>query len=162
MIKRLLLPTLLAASLAGAVVPSMAAQSTADLQIRATVASACDVSVLGATDMDFGSLASTASNATATAQLQVTCTTGTPYSVALDYGDNADGTTRRMISGTNYLPYALYRSAGTTQPWTDQLSQIHTGSGTGGAQQISVYGVLPSANVPAGAYVDTVTATLTY
>lgn len=162
MIRRLLLSTLLAASLAGAAAPSMAAQATTDLQIRATVAPTCDVSVLGASELNFGSVLSTATNASATAQLVVTCTNGTPYSVALDLGDNADGSTRRMINGTNYLPYGLYRTAGTSQPWTDQLTQVHSGSGTGATQQITVFGVLPSANVPAGAYADTVTATLTY
>lgn len=162
MIRRLLLSTLVASSLAGVNLPSLAAQATTELQIRATVASTCDVSVLGGSALDFGTIASTATNSEATAQFQVTCTNGTPYNVALDLGDNDDGSSRRMISGSNYLPYGLYRSVGTSQPWTDQLSQVYSGTGTGSNQSIPVYGHLPSANVPAGAYADTVTATLTY
>ena len=81
---------------------------------------------------------------------------------ALDLGDNASGGTRRMANGSNYLPYGLYRTADTSQPWTDQPAEIHSGTGSGANQQISVYGVLPGANAPAGVYADTVTATLTY
>lgn len=160
--KRLLLSTLLASSLASVPVLTMGAQATTELQVRVTVASTCDVSLLGANDLDFGTVSSTSTNATATAQLQVRCTNGTPYSVALDLGDNASGGMRRMINGGNFLPYGLYRTADTTQPWTDQPAEIHSGTGSGATQQISVYGVLPAANVPAGVYADTVTATLTY
>lgn len=160
--KRLLLSTLLIASFAGSPSPTTAAQATTELQVRVTVASTCDVSVLGASALDFGTVQSTAANVAATAQLQVRCTNGTPYSVALDLGDNASGGMRRMVNGSNYLPYGLYRSADTSQPWTDQPTERHSGSGSGATQTISVYGVLPGANAPAGAYVDTVTATLTY
>lgn len=162
--KRLLLPTLVAItiSLAGHPAMTMAAQATTELQVRVTVASTCEVSLLGASDLDFGTVSSTATQVAATAQLQVRCTNGTPYSVALDLGDNASGGTRRMANGSNYLPYGLYRTADTSQPWTDQPAEIHSGTGSGANQQISVYGVLPGANAPAGVYADTVTATLTY
>ena len=157
-----LLSGLLTASLAGALPAAWAAQATTDLQIKATVTSTCGVAALGATELDFGSIASTATNTATTARLQVTCTNGTSYKVALDLGHHADNGTRRMISGSNYLPYHLYRSGGTSEPWTDQLGQTYSGIGSGAVQEITVYGVVPSANVPAGAYADTVTATLEY
>lgn len=160
--KRLLLSTVIASSLAGVPLLALAAQATTELQVRVTVASTCDVSVVGASNLDFGTVSSTSTNTTATAQLQVRCTNGTPYSVALDLGDNATGGMRRMVNGSNFLPYGLYRTADTTQPWSDQPAEIHSGTGSGANQQISVYGVLPTANVPAGVYADTVTATLTY
>ena len=159
---RLLLSTLLTTSLAAVPAVATAAQATTNLQVKVTVTSTCEVSVLSANDLDFGSVASTAAAVTATAQLQVKCSNGTPYSVALDAGANASGGQRRMANGGNFVPYGLYRSAGTTEPWTDQAGQVHSGTGTGANQQIEVFGELPSANVPAGVYVDTVTATLTY
>ena len=139
-----------------------AADSTTDFQVRVTITSTCNAGAVTATDVDFGSVSSSATDVTATGQLQVLCTSGTAYTVALDNGDNAAAGSRQMVSGGNVLPYGLYRSAGTTEPWTALPGQVHTGTGTGTVQQIPVYGVLPSANVPAGAYVDTVTATLTY
>ena len=118
--------------------------------------------VLEATDVDFGSIASTSLNVSATGQLHVRCTNGTAYTVALDQGDNASGGSRRMAGGGNFVPYGLYHTAGTAAPWSDQTSELHSGVGNGSAQQISVYGVMPTANFPAGSYADTVTATLTY
>lgn len=141
---------------------SLAAQSTTDFEVRVTITSTCDVGVLEATDVDFGSIASTSLNVSATGQLHVRCTNGTAYTVALDQGDNASGGSRRMAGGGNFVPYGLYHTAGTAAPWSDQTSELHSGVGNGSAQQISVYGVMPTANFPAGSYADTVTATLTY
>lgn len=141
---------------------SLAAQSTTDFEVRVTITSTCDVGVLEATDVDFGSIASTSLNVSATGQLHVRCTNGTAYTVALDRGDNASGGSRRMAGGGNFVPYGLYHTAGTAAPWSDQTSELHSGVGNGSAQQISVYGVMPTANFPAGSYADTVTATLTY
>lgn len=141
---------------------AVAATSTTDFEVRVTITSTCDVGVLDATDVDFGSVNSTATNTTATGQLNVRCTHGTAYTVALDQGDNASGGSRRMAGAGNYVPYGLFHTAGTSQPWSDQPAERHSGLGTGSAQQISVFGVMPSANFPAGAYADTVTATLTY
>lgn len=151
--------TAVAMTLAGA---ALAAQSTTDFEVRVTITSTCDVGVLEATDVDFGSVGSTAMNVNATGQLHVRCTNGTAYTVALDQGDNASGGSRRMSGGGNFVPYGLYHTAVTTAPWSDQAAELHSGVGTGSAQQISVYGVMPTANFPAGAYADTVTATLTY
>ena len=141
---------------------SLAAQSTTDFEVRVTITSTCDVGVLEATDVDFGSIASTSLIVSATGQLHVRCTNGTAYTVALDQGDNASGGSRRMAGGGNFVPYGLYHTAGTAAPWSDQTSELHSGVGNGSAQQISVYGVMPTANFPAGSYADTVTATLTY
>ncbi len=153
---------LAAALVLGASPAALAADSTTDFEVRVTITSTCDAGVLDATDVDFGSIASTATNATATGQLNVRCTHGTAYSVALDQGDNASGGSRRLAGGGNFVPYGLFHTTGTSQPWSDQPAELHSAVGTGSSQQISVYGVLPSANFPAGAYADTVTATLTY
>lgn len=158
--KYLILPSVLLVALSGA--QALAADATTDFEVRVTITSTCNVGVVQATDVDFGSVASSDSNVTATGQLQVMCTSGTAYNVALDQGDNASGGSRRMAGSGNFVPYGLYHTAGTTQPWTDLPAEVHSATGTGSTQQISVYGILPTANFPAGAYVDTVTATLTY
>lgn len=160
--RKALLTSLTAALGLTAAGAALAAQSTTDFEVRVTITSTCDVGVLEATDVDFGSIASTAMNVSATGQLHVRCTNGTAYTVALDQGDNASDGSRRMAGGGNYVPYGLYHTAGTSAPWSDQSAELHSGVGTGSAQQISVYGVMPTANFPAGAYADTVTATLTY
>lgn len=60
------------------------------------------------------------------------------------------------------LGYQLYTDASRTKVWgstggTDTLA----GTGDGPAQSIPVYGRLESANVKAGSYTDTITATIT-
>lgn len=159
---KLLACAVVAASSILVISPGRAADSTTDFQVRVVIASSCNVGAVTATDVDFGTLQATATNATATGQLNVYCTVGTPYTIALNAGSNASGGIRRMRNGTSYIEYGLYRTAGTTQPWSDQPGEIHSGSGSGAVQQIPVYGVVPNAFGPAGSYVDTVTATLTY
>jgi len=70
-----------------------------------------------------------------------------------------------MASGaTNKLNYQLYRDAAHTNIWgetvgTDTLQDV----GTGLAKNHFVYGAIPAAQVvPAGAYQDTITVTISF
>lgn len=138
------------------------------LEVGATIVVACNVS--GST-LSFGGgidPLQTTGPVDASTSLAVTCTRTTPYSVALSAGANAGGATafgnRTMKSGNHLLPYQLYLDAGRTQVWGNgSNSGVHSGTGTGSTQSLTVYGRLPSlAGVVPGDYSDTVTVTITY
>lgn len=164
--------TLIASALiaAGVSASAQAATDTTTFQVRIVITESCDIQTVAATDVDFLSRArASATDVDAQGALVVNCSTGTPYTIGLSAGANATSPTasadnRRMISGTGeYVPYGLYRNAGRTLFWGDVIG-TNTLAGTGNAnnQSIPVYGRVPSTNAPAGTYVDTVTATITY
>jgi spore coat protein U-like protein len=169
MSKRLLQTLALASALSlGAALPALAATASNTFQVTATVISACTVS--GAT-LNFGSSIDPLATATpldASSTLSVVCTNTTPYTVALDAGQNAGGAAnfgaRAMKSGSDTLGYQLYLDAGRSTVWGNGTgSSTHSGTGTGSTQNLTIYGRLPSlANVVPGAYTDTVTVTISY
>lgn len=142
--------------------------ANASFQVGATILVACQVT--GSTLSFGGNLdpLQVTGPVDAATNLSVTCTNTTPYNVALSAGTNAGGPgafgARTMKSGTNSLPYQLYLDAGRTQVWGDgNASGTYSGTGSGSAQLLTVYGRLPSlAGVAPGNYNDTVTVTITY
>ncbi|MEI2415572.1 spore coat U domain-containing protein [Orrella sp. JC864] len=100
--------------------------------------------------------------------LNVNCPVGTAYTIGLDAGLNpadttASATNRQMISGSDLIPYGLYRDSARTQFWGNVIgTDTLAGTGTGVTVQIPVYGRVPSTDYPPGNYEDTVTATITY
>jgi len=103
----------------------------------------------------------------AQSSITLTCTSGTAWNIGLDAGTFAGATvtTRKMTGpGTSSMSYSLFRNSGRTLNWgntvgTDTLS----GTGSGSAQSVSVYGRVPaSQNLPAGSYQDTIIATITF
>ena len=159
---------LLAIAFAGAALsPAAFAQSaTTTFDVTITIESTCSIDTPAATDVDFGSVDSTATGIEAQGLLNVNCTPGTDYQIALDAGSNDSGagiTGRAMAGGGELVPYQLYRDAARTQVWGETVdTDTVAGTGIGDVQEIPVYGLVPSANFPAGSYVDTVTATVTY
>ncbi|MCR6662492.1 MAG: spore coat U domain-containing protein [Luteimonas sp.] len=148
--------------------PAALAQSANDtFDVTITITSACSIDAETAGDIAFGSHPSTATNIDSTGVLSITCTPQTGYTVALGNGVNNDGsgiTGRRMlnqaVAGT-YVPYQLYNDAARETPWGSSTGTV-PGTGTGTPQTLTVYGRVPNANFPAGSYLDTVTATVTY
>lgn len=158
-----------AAVLGALVMPTAARAGTHvnSLTSSTLVISACIVS---GTTLDFGGAISPvgAAPVDATSTLTVQCTANTPYTVSLDAGTNAGGAAnfaaRAMRSGSRLVSYQLYLNAGRTTVWGNGTgSSVHSGSGTGGTQTLTVYGRLPSLTgaVP-GTYTDTVTIIVTY
>lgn len=134
-----------------------------DFQASASVASRCQIGT--ASDMNFGSAPSNfAANIDQLSTITMTCTRNTAWQVGLDNGQNALGTTRRMAGAAGYVAYELYRNNARNQRWgTTVNTDTLTGSGTGVAQGLTVYGrVAPQAPMPAGAYSDKITVTVTY
>ena len=158
----------------GVISVAHAGSDTTSFQVKITITESCDIKSTAATDVDFLShVRSSASNSLdATGNLSVTCSKGTPYAIALDMGKNpVPGATsdvnRRMVLANNYVPYGLYRDAGRTQLWGNVAGaggDTLTGTGSAAAQSIPVYGRVQAGaiNVPAGTYVDTVQATISY
>lgn len=115
----------------------------------------------------FGTYVPSSAAATdATGSVRVACTNFIGgYTIALGPGGGSIPT-RRMASGTATLQYQLYTTAARATVW---------GNGTGGGvvvsgsclvlcnQTFSVYGRIPARQSPRpGAYVDTITVTVTF
>lgn len=160
--------TLLATALLVIAPIASAATDTTSFNVKINITSVCDIHTVAATDVDFGTVASTATNVDQQGQLTIACTPGTSYTIALNNGQNgADVNSRAMKLGTNLVPYQLYRASarGAADVWgstTGGGGNVLSGTGTGLPQNQPVYGRTPSTNFPAGAYNDVVTATVTY
>ena len=85
---------LVAALLSAGAAPAFAADTTT-FNVKITILKACDVAAAAATDVDFGSVASTAVNVDNAGALNVRCTPLTPYNIALNNGQNGATVTDR-------------------------------------------------------------------
>lgn len=135
--------------------------ATGNFSVTATVAPSCSIT---ANTLNFGAYTGAAASATST--LTVNCANTTPYNVGLDQGQasGATVTTRKMKNGSNTLNYSLYSDSGRTKNWGNTVgTDTVTGTGSGGPQSLTVYGRIPSGQMPVpGSYTDSVIATLTY
>jgi len=134
--------------------------------VRANVVSDCSIT---ARDIDFGQLGLSANPIQATGSVTVTCTAGTPYTVAINAGNGSGATpaSRKLTreGGAETLNYGLYRDAGYSVPWGDGSAGTSMADGTGdGSPRVhQVYARLPSQPVgPPGVYRDTLIVTVTY
>jgi spore coat protein U-like protein len=136
------------------------------LTVNMTVANDCTIT---APNISFGSAPVISSFATVTGQtINLACTKGSAYTVGLDDGQHAVGVggRRRMISGSNYLAYDIFKSAGTTRwgsvstarrPSSD--AEVNPGNGLGIGSQIFNYTAkiyTDQSTPPAGTYLDSV------
>jgi spore coat protein U-like protein len=135
--------------------------------VSVTVLASCSIS---AGNMNFGSVSTLTAPIPGTAALSVTCTNTTPYTVSLGPGSGAGATTtNRSMTGTGgNVAYGLYQNAahsvnwGNTPPPAANADTV-SGVGTGAAQALTVYGLVPAQTTPpAGTYSDTVIVTVTY
>jgi spore coat protein U-like protein len=151
-------------ALAGA---AQAATKTSSFNVTASVSKNC---IISAANLNLGVFDGT-NDLTASSNILVRCTNLTGYSVALSAGSGVFGN-RTMVSGTNSLIYNLYTDNTYGTVWGDGtgttgvVSGAGSGMGIAGEKTHAVYGrLLASANggsVDAGAYSDTITATITY
>lgn len=137
---------------------ALAASPTGNLEVSAIVTQQCSVQSAA---LPFGVYGSNAVQQNA--QIGVTCSSGTSYTVGLDQGAAASAD-RRMATadGASWLDYGLYQDAARTTAWRTGSAAV-SGVGTGNAQSFPVYGYIPSGQSPrAGAYSDVVSITLSY
>jgi spore coat protein U-like protein len=138
--------------------------ATSTIAVAAVVLKVC---VATTTPMVFGNYnASSATPTDATATILVICTLGTTYEVALDAGLGSGASTagRKMTFLTNTLNYQIYRDAGHSLSFGNSSgSDTVSATGSGIISTLTVYGRIPTAQyIGPGAYVDTVTVTVTY
>ena len=135
-----------------------AGSATSTIAVSADVPAACTIS---ASPLAFGTL--TPSNTfTATTTINVTCTNGGAYQVALDTGISGQGGLN--LKGTvtfGYLPYGLYLDSNHTTAWNS--GNVANGIGNGAEQSLTVYGqIITLSTLVSDTYADTVTATISY
>jgi len=141
---------------------ALAAASTTSIAVSATVNSACATS---SDSLPFGTYSGSQLRQTAT--ISVTCTNTTYYNLGLDAGTTAGATvsSRKLSDGSGHtLSYALYQDSGYSSNWGNTIgTDTQSGSGTGSAQTLTVYGQIAGSQTPvAGRYTDTITAVVTY
>ncbi|WP_442756121.1 spore coat U domain-containing protein [Methylocystis sp. JAN1] len=131
--------------------------------VAASVAPNCSIT---ANNLNFGTLGVLNAAVEGGTTVSPQCTNGTPYTVGLNGGLSSatDPTQRKMTKAGEYIFYGLYRDAARTQPFGDSAG-INTVSGTGSglAQSVPVYGRIPPQITPSsGLYADTIIVTLTF
>ena len=128
-----------------------------------TNVASCSVS---STAFNFGSTGVLSAARDGSSTLTVTCDAATPYTVSLNGGTTGatDPTKRKMSRAGQQITYGLYRDVSRTQPWGDTVGvNTASGTGTGAAQVLTVYGRAPAQATPSpGVYTDTIIATVTY
>jgi spore coat protein U-like protein len=153
-------------------VNSYAGSATSSMTVSATVAANC---LISAGALSFGTYDPVSANASAhldgSATLTVNCTSGSAANIMLGQGANANtagGSTdaapvRRMLAGSNYLSYQLYKDVAGGVVWGNTNGTHVSYTGTGSSASVTVYGrVSGGQNVPAGSYSDTVLATIDF
>jgi spore coat protein U-like protein len=131
--------------------------------VTATFPATCTVA---STTLPFGSAGVLTALRDATSTVTATCSSTTPYTIALNGGTTGatDPTQRKMSKGAERITYGLYRDAARTLPWGSTTgTNTASGTGSGVGQAFTVYGRVPAQSTPsAGAYADTIIATVTY
>jgi spore coat protein U-like protein len=161
---KILLVGLGAAAVAAGLPLSQAAAATATttFSVTAEVVTTCAIT---ATNMSFGNYSGVQLDATAT--LDATCSTGTPYNIGLNAGTGTGATiaTRRMVGpAAEELNYTLSQDAAHSINWGDTIgTDTVPGTGNGAAQPLTVFGRIPASQfIQSGAYSDTIAVTLTF
>jgi spore coat protein U-like protein len=166
--RKLLLTTTLAAAALVAAGTASALTATTTFGVSATVLKTCSVA---ANALGFGNYTPGVGALTANTTVNVKCTKGTPFTVALNGGATTGGTIaqRLMTNGTDNLQYNLYTTAALATLFGDGTTGVTmpgTGTGLASAVALTVYGSLPdnatNQGVSTGAYVDTIGVTVTY
>lgn len=142
------------AILAATAAPAYADTQTGDLNVTLNVVKGCSLDMPAGLDFGARTIVGGGTGATANATVNVTCTTGTSYTLSANNGLNASGAQRRLSSGGATPVYVNY---GLTFPTATQ-------TGNGAAQAQTFTGDIASsvAAVPVGVYTDKVTVTLTF
>lgn len=141
------------ASLSGASV------ANASFSVDAAIVANCR---LETSDLSFGTTGRIGDNIDAETGLDLICTAGTGYGIAIDGGGAGDPANRRLVAGDNSVRYDLYSNAERTSRWGMDDADMVTGDGDGETHEYSVYGRIPPQQAATGAYTDTVVVTLFY
>lgn len=130
----------------------------------ATVVNNC---LISATNVAFTSTGVLSSALNASGAITARCTNGDAYQIALSSGLSGSVAARQMqrAGGGGAVNYQLYTDAAHTSAWGDGTAgtTMATGTGSGNAVSITVYGRVPAQTTPMpGNYSDTITATISF
>ncbi|HEY9091592.1 Csu type fimbrial protein [Parasphingorhabdus sp.] len=149
-----------------------AATATDTFDVLLTIEKTCSVTAGAGSNIDLGTVASTATNVEGSNSIAVTCTKGTPYFIGLaPTSGNTDGSgllASTTAGNADEVPYQLQQTAGAGGTvWGNTATDTSvgngvTGTGSGAAQSHTVYANAPSANFTADDYRDTVTVNVNY
>lgn len=146
--------------------------ATGELEVRLNITESCDISgstggSLGNAVLDFGTAtlltaAIDADTGTGAQALEVLCNPGVDYTLTFDAGQNGGGNIANRAmqrdGGAELVRYQIYQD----QARNTVLNTL-SGTGTGTAQPVVVYGRVPAQTAPvAGSYRDTVTITMSF
>ncbi len=139
-----------------------AATVTTTFQVTANVVSTCAIS---ATAAAFGPYTGVVADTTSI--VTVTCSNTTTYNIGLNAGLGTGATvTARSMTGPSSAPlnYGLFQDAAHSTNWGDTIgTDTVTGTGDGLAQTVTIFGQVSAGQfVEPGAYLDTITATITF
>lgn len=132
--------------------------------VTATVVNNCLISATGVAFASSGVLNSALS---ASGSITARCTNGDAFRITLSSGSSGNVAARQMqrSGGGGAVNYQLYTDSTHASTWGDGTAgtTMATGTGTGNAVSISVYGLVPPQSTPMpGSYSDTITATISF
>lgn len=137
---------------------TMSEQKSAGFQVKVQIIETCDIATGSTANIDFGTVSRKTKDVQSTGILNISCTTGTPYSISL----NSDGILENIQNPSLTIPYKLYQDASLNKEWGSSAENHFSQNGNGEIQSITIWGKIPDTNIPAGEYIDQVTATVTY
>jgi spore coat protein U-like protein len=142
---------------------TIASTGTFGFTVTAPVINNCTIAT---TNMTFTAANGLTTALTTAGSLSVTCTNNDAYRISLSAGASKNVAARTMQSAAgNSINYQLYTDATRSVVWGDGTggTAMYTAVGTGLAQTVPVYGLVPIQTTPApGSYVDTITATIAF
>jgi spore coat protein U-like protein len=143
---------------------AFASPTTSTFQVQVTVQASC--TIVSSPTVDFGTQGAFTANVDQASIIQVQCTNTTPYDIGLNAGTGSGATVavRKMTSGGATVNYSLYTNNARTTVWGNTIgTNTVSSTGSGNAQNVTVFGRVPSQTTPAPAtYTDTIVATVTY
>lgn len=163
--------------MAFAIIPSAnAVIATGTFQVLITIAKTCSVTAGPSSNINLGSVSSSATNTSGNSSISVICSTTTPYFIGLapstanggnTTGAGAMSSVANSATNTDKVPYQLNKDSATGPVWgntatTAAVGNGVAGTGTGIAQTYTVYATAPVANYTPDDYADTVTVNVNY
>jgi spore coat protein U-like protein len=150
--------------------PALAATAQSNFNVTASVTNNCTIT---STTLAFGAYDPISANATvaldAAGSVDVACTKGAAPTIGLNAGNNsasAVATTRAMSNGAGgFLSYEIFQNGGRTTVWGNSGAGLLTTvpAPSKAVRSFPTFGRIPAGqDVDAGAYTDTVTATVNF
>ncbi|WP_436914140.1 Csu type fimbrial protein [Acinetobacter schindleri] len=135
-------------------------ENSSEFVVQLTVTERCEIQSTQSQSIDFGSIQRSTNNVSSSGSLNVSCSQNTPYSIAL----HSDKTLKNTQDSSIQVPYQLYQEAGFKTVWGSSSQENFASTGTGADQNFKIWAKINegATNIPAGVYIDTVIATITY